>query len=386
MSTFNIRDEYGAFKRLLTDEDKTHIENDMQQIIETKQEIHDDTLATLNKTVPGAINELKGLIDDSGIPSGGEVGQYIRKKSTTDKDIEWANIENLTLDSFDQSVINKSGETEIADDDTKIATSKIIRRELGLKQASTDNNLATTDKTVVGGINEVNQGISNINKVVSDRATETNKLVSNSEMGDAISSVEANHIYKTAEQGSFGTKAELLGATTFYNADGTEATPTKNDVAYVLADESHDNSLTKYVVASVTEGTIVWAFVITISSVSFTQAQLDAINSTATEDKINSYSTHIVDTNNPHAVTKEQVELGNVANTGDSNTPEENGDKKFTTGGAYTELNKKVDKVDGKGLSTNDFTTEEKNKLDNLIVYSAEQPSSADTKFWVQTE
>ena len=35
----------------------------------------------------------------------------------------------------------------------------------------------------------------------------------------------------------------------------------------------------------------------------------------------------------------------------------------------YTALDTKVDKVSGKGLSTNDFTTSYKNKIDNIIVY-----------------
>lgn len=60
------------------------------------------------------------------------------------------------------------------------------------------------------------------------------------------------------------------------------------------------------------------------------------------------------------------VGLGNVANTGDSDTPVQNGTTKFTTGGAYTELAKKVDKVAGKGLSTEDYTTTEKSKLDGI--------------------
>ena len=60
------------------------------------------------------------------------------------------------------------------------------------------------------------------------------------------------------------------------------------------------------------------------------------------------------------------VGLGNVANTGDSATPVSGGTTKFTTGGAYTELNKKVDKVTGKGLSTNDYTTAEKEKLASI--------------------
>lgn len=69
---------------------------------------------------------------------------------------------------------------------------------------------------------------------------------------------------------------------------------------------------------------------------------------------------------NPHNVTKSDVGLGSVVNTGDSATPVSGGTTKFTTGGAYTELNKKVDKVDGKGLSTNDYTTAEKNKLGGI--------------------
>ncbi len=53
-------------------------------------------------------------------------------------------------------------------------------------------------------------------------------------------------------------------------------------------------------------------------------------------------------------VSKSTVGLGNVANTGDSATPVANGTTKFTTGGAYTELAKKVDKsttVNGHALS-----------------------------------
>ena len=72
---------------------------------------------------------------------------------------------------------------------------------------------------------------------------------------------------------------------------------------------------------------------------------------------------HITNTNNPHEVTKSQVGLGSVVNTGDSATPVKDGTTKFTTGGAYTELNKKVDKDGDKVLSTNDYTTAEKNKL-----------------------
>ena len=47
---------------------------------------------------------------------------------------------------------------------------------------------------------------------------------------------------------------------------------------------------------------------------------------------------------NPHHVTKSDVGLGSVVDTGDSATPVSGGTTKFTTGGAYTELAKKADK------------------------------------------
>ena len=48
------------------------------------------------------------------------------------------------------------------------------------------------------------------------------------------------------------------------------------------------------------------------------------------------------------------------------NTPIENSKKLITSGAIHSELNKKVNKEDGKGLSTNDYTTAEKNKLDSI--------------------
>lgn len=71
-----------------------------------------------------------------------------------------------------------------------------------------------------------------------------------------------------------------------------------------------------------------------------------------------SVDTHVKATNNPHKVSKAQIGLGNVDNTSDDDKP---------VSKAQTEaLAKKVDKVSGKGLSTNDFTDEDKAKLDGI--------------------
>lgn len=82
-----------------------------------------------------------------------------------------------------------------------------------------------------------------------------------------------------------------------------------------------------------------------------TQAALDVLDT--------SLDTHIADKTNPHNVTKEQLGLGNVENTADKDKP--------VSDAVQNVLDTKVDKIIGKGLSTNDFTNEDKSKLDNLM-------------------
>lgn len=50
-------------------------------------------------------------------------------------------------------------------------------------------------------------------------------------------------------------------------------------------------------------------------------AQQQAVNSNITAARVASYDTHLLQTNNPHAVTKEQLGLGNVDNTADLAKP-----------------------------------------------------------------
>ena len=68
--------------------------------------------------------------------------------------------------------------------------------------------------------------------------------------------------------------------------------------------------------------------------------------------------THIARVDNPHNVTKAQVGLANVDNTSDLNKP--------ISTATQTALNLKIDKVAGKQLSTEDYTTAEKTKLSGI--------------------
>ena len=86
-------------------------------------------------------------------------------------------------------------------------------------------------------------------------------------------------------------------------------------------------------------------------------AQAQAIAEAKSNAQTN-LSGHTNNKSNPHTVTKAQVGLGNVDNTSDANKP--------VSTAQQTALNGKVDKVSGKGLSTNDYTTAEKTKLSGI--------------------
>lgn len=70
-------------------------------------------------------------------------------------------------------------------------------------------------------------------------------------------------------------------------------------------------------------------------------------------------ASHTGNKNNPHQVTKAQVGLGNVDNTSDKNKPVSTAQKEALDG--------KVDKVTGKGLSSNDYTKEDKAIVDSAL-------------------
>lgn len=81
-----------------------------------------------------------------------------------------------------------------------------------------------------------------------------------------------------------------------------------------------------------------------------------------TRASVEALEAHTTNTSNPHNVTKTQIGLGNVDNTSDLNKP--------ISTATQSALNNKVDKVEGKGLSTEDYTTAEKEKLATLNNYS----------------
>ena len=86
-------------------------------------------------------------------------------------------------------------------------------------------------------------------------------------------------------------------------------------------------------------------------------------------DRCDTYDSHVANTSNPHNVTKNQIGLGNVTNVATTGTITLDSEENITSGAVYTALKNKVDKIDGRGLSEQNFTYAEKTKLAGLKNY-----------------
>ena len=129
----------------------------------------------------------------------------------------------------------------------------------------------------------------------------------------------------------FATKADLDNATVWYS-NGESVLPNKNDYTIVTSDESKavggQNPTTRYVCVGIEDERPIWDFQYVVNNTDFTEEQLAAINSGITENKVNEYDIcesilvyHVLNENNPHNVTKDQIGLNNVDNTSDLNKP-----------------------------------------------------------------
>lgn len=145
-------------------------------------------------------------------------------------------------------------------------------------------------------------------------------------------------------------KSLALGETTTTAYAGSKGKKNADDIAAHKADYNNPHRVTR------------------------AQLGLDRVNNTSDADKpisnaqqaaldilTNSLEGHVTDRTNPHQVTKSQVGLGKVDNTADSEKP--------VSAATQAALNTKVDKIVGKGLSTNDFTNEYKTKIDEGLSY-----------------
>lgn len=167
---------------------------------------------------------------------------------------------------------------------------------------------------------ELNDKINAINEKLPEQATNENKLADKDFVNSSISTNTSYFI------GTFNSLSEL---------QASNKTITKNDYAFIVETDDVGNIKYNRYKWNGSE----WLFEYTLNNSSFTSNQWKTINSNITEEWKNSI---------------------------ESNIETEIAERKSADTSLQNQINNKVDKVSGKGLSTNDFTNEDKNKLADI--------------------
>lgn len=235
-----------------------------------------------------------------------------------------------------QNNINAETQNRI---DADNSLSNDIRTEATIRQ--------NADDLLASDISNALPRITSIEDKIPSQASSSNQLADKSFVNSSIQTNTANF------RGNWNTWSDVPSDNVdLYPQDyAGSRIPTVND--YLVVENASDytaNTLSgtwrfKYGGVWETDGKNGWIPEYQVNEEPLTSEQVYAINSGITSDKVSSYDVHLIDTSNPHSVTKSQVGLGDVVNSGDSNVPIDGGTTKFTTGGAFTELAKKNDKI-----------------------------------------
>jgi len=135
-------------------------------------------------------------------------------------------------------------------------------------QPKTDNLLSTVDKTVVGGMNEMNAKIP-------PQASAENQLGDKNFINSSIATNTANYISNNGQP--FNSVAELEAYT---------GTVTNNDYAFVTGTDSEGNTYFDRYKATVSGSTVTWAKEYRLNNSSFTAQQWASIQSGITSGKV----------------------------------------------------------------------------------------------------
>lgn len=245
-----------------------------------------------------------------------------------------------------------NGEWIIVNDDTE-NNEEIVKEILG----KIDKDFESYIKKEDADSKYVQQEVLDRDYVKSEYATKTYATIK--ELNNLSTSLDSDYVKKTYADSNYVIKNTLDGYITKSYADNTYATKSTLEDYVTITDAD-----TKYVSTETLNSYI------TADTISETYATKDAIKdfittttAESTYAKIESLSDYIksVDANSKY-VSKTDTNYVKV-DTLNGYVTTETANSTYAT---QTALADKVDKVDGKGLSTEDFTTEEKEKLESL--------------------
>ena len=261
-----------------------------------------------------------------------------KTSSSLSADVAMKNTNGTNLTQLDVVIEDLATETQ-----NRIDADNSLSNDIGTEASIRQN----ADDLLASDISNASSRITSIEDKIPSQASSSNQLADKSFVNSSIQTNTANF------RGNWNTWSDVPSDNVdLYPQDyAGSRIPTVND--YLVVKNASDytaNTLSgtwrfKYCGVWETDGKNGWIPEYQVNEEPLTSEQLFAINSGITSDKVSSYDEHLIDTSNPHSVTKSQVGLGDVVNSGDSAIPIEGGTTKFTTGGAYTELAKKNDKI-----------------------------------------
>lgn len=118
-------------------------------------------------------------------------------------------------------------------------------------------NKPTVFPSSVEEVEGLQTALDEINEKIPEDASTENQLADKEWVDQEIDRVAAYYITSDAQGNPFQTRAALLNAETYYSG-GSPRTPTRNDYAIVLADETHDDTEWRYIYSVNEQGVGTW--------------------------------------------------------------------------------------------------------------------------------
>lgn len=205
-------------------------------------------------------------------------------------------------------------------------------------------------------ISELAKIFSAIESVIPDAASAENQLADKAYVDFGVEQMAAKYLAYDTQGNPFPSYAEFAKGKFYYN--GVQVQPTKNDYALVNGDEKHNGAITRYWYTGSS-----WSFQYIVNNTPLNEQQLAALNSAITAAKVTSYDQHIANTN-IHTTQQEKESWDAKYSKPDGGIPST--DMTQAVQQSLSKAENSVQQVSGKGLSTNDYTNEDKNKLSGI--------------------
>ena len=330
-------------------------------------------ISTLQATTGQHTTDITGLkedvstIEDSVGTNTSDISSLKTRVTTNENDIDTlqSNVEgiNTNITSIEGNIDTVEGSVSTLQQTVSGHTTDITDLKSKVQKNTTNiTSLQGNVSTLQGDLDTVEEDVSTLQTSVSGLqssvSTNTQNIATNTQSIESIQEAMASTQHFKGYYQTIAEITELEGHTgDFAYCAEDEFKYVYNGEQWVKTDEAvPDQTVEKTTILPLMNGTA------TIGTDNRYAPGNHVHPTDTTRASVEALEVHTTNTSNPHNVTKTQIGLGNVDNTSDLNKP--------ISTATQSALNNKVDKVEGKGLSTEDYTTAEKEKLATLNNYN----------------